>query len=428
MPLAHALPARARHWAGVLASAGLMQALVQGLAFATGLLVVWSLEPTEYALYTIAYSALGAMAVVSDSGISSGLLAAGGRVWTDRAALGGVLAAGLALRRRLAAIVAALAIPGSALLLAHQGVEPWVAIGVALALVPLFLATLTTNLLEVVARLHQELVPLQATHAVAHTSRFALLAAGLAFLPLAAVALLLAAAPQWWANRRIRARASRFATPGVAADPVVGGELLGYVRRSLPLTLYYALSSQLTVLLVSLFGTVEDVASVGALGRLAMVLAVVGGVFSLVAVPRFARLAADTRLVHVRYWQAQAALAAACALPALLVWLAPGPVLAVLGPHYRALEGEALLIAASTAVAAVGGAALSLGAARGVIAPPRIVVPACIVVQALLVLLLPVDTVAGVLWVALFSAAAQWAIHAGYFAWHLRRTVAGGDA
>ena len=112
---------RLKDWTGAVFLTTGAQAAVQLLAFASGLLVIRSLDAEQYAYYTIANAALGAMTVLTDGGVIGGVLSQGGKVWHDRAALGGVIAAGLALRRRFALVVLSFSVPLMFLLLRHQG-------------------------------------------------------------------------------------------------------------------------------------------------------------------------------------------------------------------------------------------------------------------------------------------------------------------
>jgi O-antigen/teichoic acid export membrane protein len=201
-------------------------------------------------------------------------------------------------------------------------------------------------------------------------------------------------------------------------DVQARARIVEQVRRTLPAMLYYTWSGQLAVWLISIFGRTDSVAAVGALGRLAMILAALGTAFSVVAVPRYARIPKTERgRLRWRYWQAQALLAAACALPLAALLAFPDVVLALLGPHYVGLEREAALMAASSLMAVMAGAAFSLGAARGVVAPPWLVVPCGLALQAALILALRLDSLAGVIWLALLSETGLWLLHVGYFTW-----------
>jgi len=236
------------------------------------------------------------------------------------------------------------------------------------------------------------------------------------------VASLSAAIPQWWNNWRLRRLADGHADWRGPGEVQVRKDLIKQVARFMPAAIYYALAGQLSVWLISIFGHTESVAAVGALGRLAMIFAVLGNAFGVLAIPRFARIpAGEPALLSRRYWQSQAALLAAGAILVTAIAAFPGPVLAVLGPHYSELEREAAWMAASSIMSVLAGAAFSLGAVRGVIVPPWFAIPSCILMQVLLILLLPVETVAGVIWLGLLGETWLWLLQICYFTWTTRR-------
>jgi len=403
-------------WARRAVLTGGAQAAVQLLGFLAGIIVIRSVTPEQYAYYTIANAALGVMTVLTDSGVSNAVMAQAGQVWQDRMRFGAVIASGLALRRTLALIILPLALPVTALLLRNQGAS-WIESALlATAILPALVSTLSGQLLEVAPRLHQRLLELQRIQIGTNLGRVGLVALLLLQWPLAFAALIATALPQWWANWRLRRLADAHADWHVPADAHTRGLLLAQVRRTMPSALYYALSGQLTVWLASLFGATSSVAAVGALGRLAMILNVLGVAFTLLVVPRFARIpAADGALARRRYWQSQALFAFTCAVPVACLAMFPTQALAILGPHYSGLAPEAVLMAASSVAAMMSGHAYVLGASRGFVASPLLVVPYCLAGQVLLMSVLPLDSISGVIWIALASAASQWLLHTVYF-------------
>jgi O-antigen/teichoic acid export membrane protein len=401
------------------------QTAVQLLGLLSGIVIIRSLAIDEYAYYTIANTALGAMSLMTDSGVTSGVFAEGGKVWQDRARLGAVLSAGLAIRKRLSGLAVLVAVPLLGLLLRRQGAS-WLELTLLIAsILPLYLSTVTAQLLETVPRLHQRLLPLYSIQVGTNVGRLAIVALLIPVWPFAAVASLVAAVPQWWANWRLRRLAATQADWHASADTEARKRLSLQVRRTLPSTIYYVFSGQLTIWLIAIFGRADSVAAVGALGRLAIAVGIPSAMFAAVAIPRYARIpAADRSRVVRRYWQSQLVLAFTCLILVGALATFPRAVLAVLGPHYSGLEREAVLMAVSSVVWILAGSAHSLAAARGVVAPPLLVVPYCIIGQALLVLLLPMQTVTGVIWAGLLSAASQWLLHTAYFIWTARRAPA----
>ena len=406
-------------WSGLETTVA--QGAVQALGLGAGVLIIRFLSPREYAFYTIATAGLGMMSVLTDGGIGSSVLALGGAVWQDKVRFGVVIASGISLRRQFSRFALALGIPLMVVLLRRQGATWTESVLVALSVVPVFQATVTGHLLEAVPRLHQTLRSLQLLQMAGGAGRLVLVAAVVPLWPLATLANLVAAIPQWYMNRRLRIVADSrvdWRGPGTAE---VAGRMMSQVRRTLPGAIYYAFSGQLSVWLISLFGRSESVAAVGALGRPAIIFTVLGIAFNALAVPRFARIpAGQHHHVRARYFQSQLAFVLVCALLLALLAALAGPVLSVLGPHYTGLQHELVLMGLAGSIATGAGAAYSLGAARGIVAPAAVVIPLSILLQIALIAGLPLSSVSGVLWVAILSALGQWLVYLAYFEWHYR--------
>jgi hypothetical protein len=395
---------------------GAAQALVQLIGFAAGLVVVRLLPAQQYAYFTISAAVLGSMTVLGDSGVANGVLSQGGPVWQDRSRLGAVLSGGLRLRTRISAVVAFVGAVMLFLLLDRQGAPRGQSLSIVAATVGVFLSGSPTSVLEVAVRLAQKLTPLQLNQALINAGRLIFTAALVPLLPNAAVAQAATFLPVWWGTRRLRRLVQPLADIRCQPTRPVQAALRAQVRRALPDSVYYSLSGQLTVWLIALFGKSSAVAAVGALGRLAMLIAVLLTTFHILVVPRFARLdAASAGRIGRRYWQAQALMVVACGVPLLAFALIPQYLVDILGPTYTHLGPEALIMAAGATTGTMAGAAFHLGAARGITVPPTFLILANVAAQAVLVVLLPVDTVRGVLWLGFWGGAFQWAVYTGYF-------------
>ena len=416
---------RAAEWARSGLSTTAAQILVQGLGFAAGIVVIRMLPPRQYAFYTIATAGLGMMTVLTDSGVSGSMLALGGAVWKDRAQLGKVIGTGLALRGQFAWAALLVAIPLIGFLVHRQGGSWLESAAVPASLIPLFLATVSGQLLEIVPRLHQALLPVQSLQVRVNASRLVLLILSLPALPVAWIALLVASAPQWWSNLRLRKLADRWADWRVPGERQIRARVSMQLRRTMPDAFYYAFSGQLTTWLISLFGHQQGVATIGALGRLAMILTVFGTAFNVVAVPRFARIASTGwHQVRRRYVQAQLALAAVCAAAVFAIAAFPNAALALLGRNYAGSQHDAVLMSICSAVSVLCAAAFQLGAVRGIVAPPAITIPTMAAGQILAIALLPLHTVSGIIWIGIVNALIQWALYVLYFLYRPRSLAA----
>jgi hypothetical protein len=319
-------------------------------------------------------------------------------------------------RRRFAAAAIVVAMPALFLLLRQQGAPPLTAILVSASIIPIFVSALTGQLFEVVSKLHQDIMPLQRIQLSGALMRLVTIAGAASLLPSAWIASIAAGAAQAWMTSRQRLLARSRVEP--SAEPISSDKkhIVRQVRRMAPGAVYFAFSGQINVWLISAFGEADVIAQVGALGRLAMGFNIVMAVFSMLFVPRFARIGPVNGASLLRwFWRAQVGLAALLSAIVIAIAAFPSAALALLGPKYALLETEVVLAAAGGAAAQFAGSAFTLAAARGVIANPLFTLPAAILVQALLAFVLPVSTAAGVLWLGILANLVFWLIHAVNF-------------
>jgi O-antigen/teichoic acid export membrane protein len=363
------------HLAKTLSITAVFQAAVQALAFVSGILVVRLLPVQEYALYTIANTVLGTIAMLADMGVSSGVMSQGGKVWRDRSALGAVLSTGMELRRKFSFYALIAAIPALLYLFHKHDASLLASSFLVLSMLPAFAATLAGRLFEIPAKLHQEVVPLQKIQVSSNLLRLVLNAVALFVFPYAAAAMLIGGTAQLVANIRLRKLSRERADAASRPDPAVREEILKIVRRSVPTGIYLALLSNFYIWIVSIFGSTAAVAQMGALGRLAMVLSAFLVVFNTVIAPRFARFPNHPASLARRYFLLEAVLALLAIAIAGAVWLFPGQVLFVLGGKYSGLETEVILMSMVAGIGLVRNGLHSLNAARGYIGNPWIIIP-----------------------------------------------------
>ena len=381
------------HLSKTLSIATLFQAAVQALAFASGILVVRLLPVHEYGLYTIANTVLGTLVMLADMGVSSGVMSQGGKVWKSPSGLGAVLATGMALRRKFSLYSLLAGVP-VLLYLFHKHDASWLASTLlVVSLVPAFASTLSGRLFEIPLKLHQEIVPLQKIQVSSNLLRLGLNALTLFVFPYAAVAVAIGGAAQLVTNIRLRSLSRNRADTTQPVDPATREEILKIVRRSVPTGIYLSLLNNSYVWLVSVFGSTAAVAQIGALGRLAVVLTVVQGVFSAVIAPRFARFPGSPSRLARRYFAIEAALLLLGGLIVAGVWAYPDQTLWILGGNYSGLQTEVILMAAWAAIGLVRHGISSLNSARGYIGNPMIIIPLNLAfVIAAYLLFPPVDT------------------------------------
>lgn len=333
------------HWGRLLTITGGAQLAVQAAGGLTGLLIIRLLPIEEYALYTIANTMLGTMTMLSDAGIANGVLAEGGKVWKDRSRLGTVLQTGLDLRRKFGLVALLIAVPVMAYLLHDHGASWLTIVLITLGLIPAFYANLSDAMLAVAPRLHQDIKPLQGNFLQVAVGRLILNGIFVFIFPFTFIALFANSIPRIYGNIKLRKMASKFLDIHQKPDVRVRKEIAVSVRRTLPIVIYYSISGQLAIWLMSFFGTTASISKLGAMGRLSIVFTVVISLFSTLVVPRFSRMREERPRLRRIFLSVQAATFLISLVMVFAVFIFSDQVLWVLGKDYYGLNYELVLVA-----------------------------------------------------------------------------------
>jgi len=411
----HPKYAQVFEWGKLLTVTGSAQILIQVIGFVSGILVLRLLPAKEYALYTIANTMLGTMTVLADGGIAAGVMAQGGKVWKDRMKLGAVLSTGIELREKFAIGSLVVAVPIMIYLLLHHEASWLMSILIVLSLIPAFFMALSGTLHEIAPKLQQDITPLQKVQVGVNVSRLALLGLTLFVFPWAFIAVLGSGLPQIWANWKLRGVSKGYADWSQKPDPEVKREILVIVKRVLPGTIYYCISGQLTVWIISIFGSTSSLSEIGALGRLSMLFTIFTVMFATLMGPRFARMAYVKTAVVSRFIQLQLALVILTLVLTFLFYAFSGPLLWVLGPRFKGMDLEVLFVAVSGSVTLLSTATNQLLSSRGLIVPPAIFIPIAVAVQVAFAFVLKLDQVIGVLQYGIYTTAIIYIIRLIYF-------------
>jgi O-antigen/teichoic acid export membrane protein len=376
---------RALQRAKIVGNFAFVQGIVQVVGFASGILLVRWLDHSEYAFFTIANAMQGTINVLADMGISIGLLSIGGRVWQDRYRFGQLITTANNFRRRLG--IAAIVIVGPILywLLARNGASPPYAVLLIGAIVLGLFLQFSLGVLGVVPRLRSDVSQIQKIDLTGACARlivliacaFLFLNAGVAVL-VSSIAFLL----QYWLLRRYAARVIDLKAPENAEDRVA---MIGFIKNQAANAVFYCLQGQITVFLISFFGSrASSVAEVGALGRLAMIFAVLGQLLTNIFVPAFARCQDKARL-RLQYFGIVGGVAACCAAVLAAAALFPNQFLFILGGKYSHLQRELLLMIAGTVLNMLAGALWFLNASKAWVAGAWLYIPLTLATQIALI-------------------------------------------
>jgi O-antigen/teichoic acid export membrane protein len=379
-----------------------VQAVVQVLGFASGLLLVRSLTQKEYAYFTIANGMQATMSILADSGIGIGLSSIGGKVWQDRRRFGELIHTALRLRQYLAAIAVVVVAPLLMWLLISNGAtKPYAAV-ITLAVLLALNYQLLTGVLGIVPRLHSQVDRLQKLDALASVSRLALLVGAYFIFLDAAVAIFIGIAGVVAQHIFLK----RWAADNIELQAPINREdkaaMLGIVKHQAPNAVFYCLQGQLTVWLISIFGNTQSIAEIGALGRLGMIFAILSSVMSGIILPGFARCQSPA-LLRRRYLQILSCsiLLAGCLLIPAVVF--PNEFLWILGSKYSHLTKAIPLMVLGSVLTTISVIMQSLNVTKGWVAYYWLNIPCLILLQTLLILVLDLSTVRSVLLFGIFS-------------------------
>jgi O-antigen/teichoic acid export membrane protein len=383
----------------------LVQAVVQIIAFSSGILLVRWLPQREYALFTIANAMQATLMLLADIGISVGLMSIGGRVWQDRHRFGELINTGLAVRRKLAAAAAVVVAPILYAMLTKNGASGTYALLLIVVVLAGFSIQIAVDIYSVVPRLHSEIGRIQKIDFICVIVRL-LLVLGLVYLfATAGLAVAIASATfvlQYFLLRAYAAKVVDLKANENAEDRREMGRLIKSLAAN---ALFYCFQGQITVFLISFFGRhAASVAEVGALGRLAMIFTVLTNLLINVFVPAFARCQ-DKRKLRYLY----AAIVGGVVLFSAVVLVGaasfPDQFLFVLGNRYAHLHHELLLMIGVAVITALSGTLWLLNASKAWIAGAWLYVPLTLATQIALVPFTDFSSVAGVLIFNLISVA-----------------------
>ncbi len=357
-------------WSKLVSATGITQFIIQIIGLVSGIMVIRLLQPHEYALYTLANTMLGTMIVLADGGIATAVMSQGGKVWMEHEKLGAVIVTGLWLRRIFAAISLPISMGVLLYLLRLHGASWILSVLIIISIIPTFLMMLNAGILEISPKLRQDVIQLQKIKVVSNFGRLAILGITIFTYPFAVTALLAASLPQIWANYKTKKISSNYADLKQNIDPEIQKNILKMVWRLLPEAIYYCLSGQIAIWLISVFGSTDSVAQVGALSRLSIILGFFSILFANLIAPRFARLPNKPRVLLVRYLQIQVGLIILCIGITFIVWIFSSQILWILGTHYIGLNQELVLMAVSSCLNLLYGAAFLLGTYRSWVINP----------------------------------------------------------
>jgi len=373
-----------------------LEALIMGANLLTGFALVRGMDRLQYAQYTLTVGLVSMMVNMSNMGLTPALSGIGGRFWSDAERLGALLATVLRLRRWIAAAITLPLLAYGAWQLHHIGTGPMAVTCLLAGATVMGLSQLEGGLYRVVSQLHQAVRLLQhidwSTTLIRLVGTLGLLAVGAGAPWIIGWAALTYVLWSW----RLRTLSGQFTRAGAAIDLETDRQVRDLVRPNALRTVYWTFESQISLLLCVWLASADGVAVFGALGRFALLFALLGAFTNHYLLPRLSR-ATDWPVVR-RLALAVMALHLALALPLLLVgkvW--PGALLWLLGSAYSGMEAYVFPFLVVSIIGTLAAAAYQVCAAKGWIHLNTYYPPLAIGGQILFIMLLKPKDLMGII-------------------------------
>lgn len=327
---------RFNKWQKPLLSFAVGQPTVQLLSVITGFLLLRWLSVEDYAQYSLAFAFQSVISQLADLGYSASIMALAGEKARDPAVLGRYLQAARHLRIRtmtIALMCSAIIFP----LITYQ--QHWNPITKVILMSAIGAGAIAQGLMIYSTPLlaHRQLNKYFRPQILVGFGRL-----GVCFL--AQITGLLSAISCAWIGTTalavngwiLRSTAKPYYIDSKNADIAARKEMLIYLAPLIPGIIFTAAQGQITVAIITLFGSTRNIAEVAALGRLGQLFLVFGAVNSVLLAPYISSLPALK--VPRRYAQIVTTTFILLTLFALTGFMFPNYLLWILGPKYDNLK------------------------------------------------------------------------------------------
>jgi len=366
------------------------------LGMAITIYLVRILDKSDYAFFTIAISVLHTIVLLSDSGIGSGMMAIGGRHWKDKFRMGQLVSSAMTMRKQQFYPAVLFAIPMMCWLL-WKNEAPTITIILLSAIVIVGAAfELRTVVFTAVLKLNDQFDKVQQIDIINTIIRVALVFSISLFFMNAVLAVLvssLAYIVNYFVSKNW---SSIFSINSASYLKEDRKEIGSIVKHQLPNAIYFSITGQISVYLISIFGNTAQVAEVGVLTRLAFVFSILTMTLSTVVLPRFSKFK-DPRKINQLFLYLVGGFSILSILLLIFANSFPQAFLFIFGEKYAHLENELTWLIGGTMITVISGVIYKINSGRGWIVKWWIFIPVGIITQLIGVLLLNLSSVTGVL-------------------------------
>lgn len=282
-------------------------------------------------------------------------------------------------------------------------------------MIPAFYAALTDSLLEIAPKLHQAILPIQRNQVNVGIGRLLLTTLTLFVFPWAAVAIIASGIPRLYGNIKLREITEGFVDKHQKPDKVVKSNIFKILKRQYPESVYYCLSGQINIWLISIFGTSTSLANLGAIGRFGIVISFFSIIFSTLVYPSIAK----TQEIKVILLKKAILILIGGIILSIIILIFTASfstqILWILGNNYSKLKIELFLSVLVSCIQLIQGFFFSMNLSRGWVINPVFYILTSIIITIIAVESINLSTISGVLYFSLAISSCQLILLVGYW-------------
>ncbi|MFM6096413.1 MAG: polysaccharide biosynthesis protein, partial [Dolichospermum sp.] len=390
------------YWFKLLSKFVSVQLIVQALGFASGIIIIRTLNKTEYSYFLIANAMQSTMDLMADFGITIGLNSIGGRIWQDRSKLGELVNTAFSVRYSLIVISVLTITPVLLWLLIDKGASWWYSTLIVLAIVIELYFYTKNKILGAILRLKSQIKEIQTLDLILASSR--LIGLGFTyFIGLnAVISLFCSTIASSVQNYFLHLSSEKSFEKNSPINLDYQSEIWKLIKSQFFPTTFFCFQGQITILLISLFGKTSSIAEIGALSRLGIIITIFNPVVSSILVPMYARCQSIDTLKR-RYWQFLVGFASMSICLLFAVYLFTEQILWVLGNQYSSLKSDLIFVMVASVIYSLNSLTWSLNYAKGWVKESYLTILTTILTQIFLLLILDISTVRGLILFGLYS-------------------------
>lgn len=380
-----------RRWIPLLSRFLGGQALVQVINLCTALLLLRLLPLDEYALFIIASFYLNIGSVGSDLNLSTALSTFGARISNEKAGLSGLFALIVGLRRKLFIVMVFIIVAVTPYMVKSHEWRFEIILAILLPVIVTVWIQQKVTLRTMVLNIQHDSMGLFQTGITGAIARLLLTCLFCFLWPFAMVAVISNLVAMFLSNWMAKKRCSVYIDENCLADKGYEERVKKFIYPLLPAAAYFTFQGQISILLISLFGSSSAIAEVGALTRFAQIFAFLGVLNGFFFQPKFSRINSKDEFVR-KVFLVTAILMAGFGLVLTSAWICPDCWLLLLGKNYSTLQNEVPLAVAGPIAGYLYGFFFTLLAARAFTQGQYWYVFATLLVQIIFITLIGVNT------------------------------------